>query len=153
MFFIVLLLGVFGADCLIKQYIETNKMMNGEEAVFGGRIVITRYHNKGAFLNFLDKKPNLILVLSSALLGMLLLGLAVLVPKKENGLLKWGMALLTAGALSNVCDRASKGYVVDYFSIRCKKLKQLQNIVFNIGDFAIFIGAFLTAAGALFKKN
>ena len=57
-----------------------------------------------------------------------------------------GFALITAGGLSNLYDRLKRGYVVDYFSIRCK---YLEKIVFNLGDFFIFAGSALIAASDL----
>ena len=54
-----------------------------------------------------------------------------------------GFALITAGGLSNLYDRLKRGYVVDYFSIRCK---YLEKVVFNLGDFFIFAGSALIAA-------
>ena len=43
-------------------------------------------------------------------------------------------------------DRLKRGYVVDYFSIRCK---YLEKVVFNLGDFFIFAGSALIAASDL----
>ena len=57
-----------------------------------------------------------------------------------------GFALITAGGLSNLYDRLKRGYVVDYFSIRCK---YLEKVVFNLGDFFIFAGSALIAASDL----
>jgi len=61
-----------------------------------------------------------------------------LYPRKGHVLEKTGASLVLAGGLSNLWDRWKRGYVVDYFSFRVKKLEK---IVFNIGDMAVFLGA------------
>ena len=60
---------------------------------------------------------------------------------------KTGVALLLGGGLSNLYDRYTKGHVVDYFHINIGP-KRLRNIIFNISDFCVFIGALLAVAGA-----
>ena len=59
---------------------------------------------------------------------------------------KLGASFLLGGAASNLYDRLNRGYVVDYFSIRCK---YLEKVVFNLGDFFIFAGSALIAASDL----
>ena len=50
------------------------------------------------------------------------------------------------GAFSNAYDRLKRGYVVDYVSFDIGS-KRLKNIVFNVSDFFIMIGALITALG------
>ena len=57
------------------------------------------------------------------------------------------------GAMSNTFDRLCRGKVTDYLYIRFSLLKK---IIINIGDIAIFFGAFLYFAGiipAFFKAK
>ena len=70
----------------------------------------------------------------------------VIVPGRRQKADRIGFALITAGGLSNLYDRLKRGYVVDYFSIRCK---YLEKVVFNLGDFFIFAGSALIAASDL----
>lgn len=53
---------------------------------------------------------------------------------------KIGLSILLGGAVSNLYDRLARHYVVDYFSIQYGKLKK---VVFNLGDFFIFLGAII----------
>jgi len=46
-----------------------------------------------------------------------------------------------------MCDRLTRGYVVDYFGFRVKN-KRLRNVIFNISDFGIMIGAVLLVIAA-----
>ena len=55
---------------------------------------------------------------------------------------KLGMAMVIGGSLSNLYDRYVRGYVVDYFSLRFGPLKE---VVFNLGDIFILLGAALQA--------
>lgn len=148
MFYVLMVLGIFITDTLIKNYIEDNKEMHKSEKILNGNIIIERYHNKGAMLNFLEDKAETVKMISAVFAGILLLIFAFVVPKKGNHLLKLGLSLLLGGALSNVYDRITKGYVVDYFSF-----KFLKKIVFNISDILIFIGSLFITIHSLFKKD
>ena len=62
---------------------------------------------------------------------------------------KIGACLVLGGGISNLYDRLKRGYVVDYFSIRFKKLKK---IVFNLGDICIFLGAGILLAAQIVES-
>ena len=62
-----------------------------------------------------------------------------------RGLLKWGLTLLLGGAYSNTYDRLARKYVVDYVSFNVPF--RLRNVIFNIGDFCIMIGALISVIG------
>lgn len=147
MFYLILIAGIFLTEWKIKNYIEKNKEMHKKEEILGGNIVIERYHNKGAMLNFLENDVKVVKTISCTLLGVISLIFLFLLPKKGDKLLKFAMALILGGALSNVVDRFTRGYVVDYFSF-----KFLKKIVFNISDICIFIGSGFAVIHSLFKK-
>mgnify|MGYP004557310627 CR=1 FL=1 len=46
-------------------------------------------------------------------------------------------------------DRLKRGYVVDYFSIQCGKLKK---VVFNLGDIFVFLGSGILFGAELIKE-
>ena len=52
---------------------------------------------------------------------------------------KFGITVLGAGAFSNTFDRLVRGYVVDYFGVRCKNSK-LSKITANLADLYILTG-------------
>lgn len=139
---------IFVAELLIKNYIEKNKKLNEEEEILGGKIILTRYHNKGAMLNFMEKNTKLVVFISAFLLGSLLFLFGILIPKKGNKLVKFSLALLVGGAASNVYDRVKRGYVVDYFSF-----KWLKNVIFNIADIFIIVGSLLTGICMVLRKE
>lgn len=143
----VLAVAIFILDLLIKNHIEHTRAEGEEAAVCKGRLLIRRYHNKGAFLNAGERQRGLVAVMSVALtLGMTVLFLLTF-SCKGGRLLKAGLALLLGGAYSNTYDRLMRKYVVDYVSFPVKN-KKIRNIVFNISDFCIAIGAFLMVMGS-----
>ncbi len=148
MIYILIVTSIFITEFKIKKYIEENKEMHKKEKIFNGNIILERYHNKGAMLNFMEDKVELVKMITVTLLGILLLLFALLLPKKGNHVLKFALSLVLGGALSNVYDRLTRGYVVDYFSF-----KFLKKIIFNISDICIFIGSGLIALLSLFKKD
>lgn len=148
MIYILLVLAIFLTENKIKQYIEDNKVMHKSEKILNGNIILERYHNKGAMLNFMQDNVKIVKIICSTLLGILLVVFASILPKKGEHLLKFGLSLVLGGAFSNVYDRYKRGYVVDYFSF-----KFLKKIVFNISDICIFFGSFLITLYSLFKKD
>lgn len=145
-----LAVGIFLADLLIKNHIERTRTQGEEEAVCGGRLVLRKYHNKGAFLNAGERKSGMVVVLSLALtLGVTVLFLLTFT-FKGNRILKTGLALLLGGAYSNTYDRLTRKYVVDYVSFPVKNTK-IRKIVFNISDFCIMVGALLLVIGSAGK--
>lgn len=138
---------VFVTDLIIKNHIERTKTEGETEAVCGGRLILHKYHNKGAFLNAGEGKRVLVSILSLILtLGATVLFLATFT-FRGNGMLRAGLALLLGGAYSNTYDRLVRKYVVDYVSFPVKN-KKIRNIVFNISDFCIMIGALLIVLGS-----
>lgn len=138
----VLAMAIFMLDLLIKNHIEKTGTEGEERAICGGRLLIRRYHNKGAFLNVGERRRDLVAVLSVAMtLGVTVLFLLTF-SCKGGKMLKTGLAFLLGGAYSNTYDRLVRKYVVDYVSFPVKN-KKIRNIVFNISDFCIMIGALL----------
>ena len=60
-----------------------------------------------------------------------------LLQRKGHRMEKLGFSLTLAGALSNIYDRITRHYVVDYFSVNWGKFKK---VIFNLGDLFIFLG-------------
>ncbi len=145
MIYIGIVAGIVLLELFIKGYIEKNKTEGKIEEKCGGFLWIRKYHNKGAFLNFMEKNKTLVKAVSIALCVMLTVLFLLTLGKKGSTLLKSGLALLLGGAYSNTYDRMHRKYVVDYFSIHVPKgpFKKLSTVVFNIADFCIMIGAML----------
>lgn len=152
MIYIIIIAVIVSGEFLIKNYIEAHYQKGEEKEILGGKITLHKYYNQGALLNFMENKKELVKTVSGVCLGLLLLLFAFLLPKKGSRLYKLGFALVLGGAISNVSDRFIRGHVVDYFSINCSRLKKLKNVVFNLADIAIFLGAFLIFLCSVFSS-
>ena len=150
----MLFIGIAGAilflDLFLKYKIEqgkgtSEKAKKLQQEVFRNKIIIDKCHNFGAIFNFGDKKPKTIKRISEVIVGCIIVAFALALAKKKSPLYCFGMALLLGGSVSNTYDRIERGYVVDYFrfNIGWKKLKQ---IIFNLADMFIILGAIITLA-------
>lgn len=144
MIYLLISAGVFLLDFFIKAYMDKNYARKESHPRFGGKIILEKYYNNGATLNFLQKKPLLLRFIHTTIL--LIVGIIYYFSLRYAGhpIGKAGLALLLGGGTSNLFDRYTKGHVVDYFHINIGP-KCLRRIVFNISDFCIFIGALLAA--------
>ncbi len=146
----VLSVGIFILDLFIKNRIE-RRMEEGEERpLCGGRLVIRKYHNRGAFLDIGEKRQKGVALLSLCLTLFMTAVFLATFSFRGNAALKAGLALLLGGAYSNTYDRLARKYVVDYVSFPVKNRK-LSRMVFNISDFCIIVGALLLALSEMQK--
>lgn len=147
MFYLIIGAGVFLTDFLLKSHIEKKYEQKARHPRLGGKIILEKYYNRGAALNLLSKRPNFLKVLHTAVLFAI--GVCYYFVLRRGGHIpaKLGGSLLLGGGLSNLYDRYTRGYVIDYFRINIGP-KWLKRIIFNISDFCIFIGALLCVCGS-----
>ena len=62
-----------------------------------------------------------------------------------------GLALVLGGALGNIRDRATRGYVIDYADLHIGDFRPF--LVFNVADAAITIGVLIILARSLFSRE
>jgi len=114
---------------------------------------ITRMHNLGAAFSFLADASGwqrwFFISLAVAVSTGILLWLLQL-PRRGNGLLSPGLALVLGGALGNVIDRMRLGYVVDFIHVHWQ---DAYFPAFNVADSAITIGAALLLLDALMDSG
>lgn len=151
MLWILIAVTVCLADLGVKHYIDSHKKEGCHEPIAGGHIIITRFHNPGAMLGWLKEKPKILMGITILFIGVLAGGLLGALREKRSSCIKLGLSLLLGGAASNAYDRIVKHQVTDYFriSIGCKKL---ENIIFNLGDMAIFLGGLLALLGEIRRQ-
>lgn len=118
----------------VRRHLEQNGCPVRTAA--GGHIKLTALWNKqGAF--GLKLKREALAVLSAAALVL------VWTQRKRSAL---AAGLILGGGLSNLAERLLRGKVYDYVQFP-KAPWKLKKYVFNLADFAIFIGGILLALG------
>lgn len=145
--YLLITAGVFLLDFLLKAYMDKKYARKVQHKRLHDKIMIEKYYNKGAALNLLAKRPKLMKILHTLIMVMVCAVYYFVLRLNGRKVGKLGLALLTGGGLSNLFDRYTKGYVVDYFRFNIGP-KWLRRIIFNISDFCIFIGAAITILGS-----
>lgn len=143
MLFVSVIIAIVATEAVIKQVREQNGTFGERKPFLKGKLYLTKYHNHGAFLNLGERRPEFVKGLSAGLCLVCTLAFVFSMGTKGKNLLKTGLSILLGGAYSNTYDRLVRGYVVDYFGFQVKNEK-LRNIVFNISDFCIMIGALIS---------
>lgn len=152
MVYILIAAGIFLLDLAVKDYVDTHRELKEETPVLHGKIIIRKYYNKGAALNFLEKQPQVMRRIQTVLMAAVGGGFLILLPKKGRTGKKTALSFILGGGASNLYDRYKKGHVVDYFSFH-SRWKRFSNIVFNISDFFIFAGSALLLIFGREKKE
>lgn len=144
----ILAAGIFALDLMIKNKIEKTMEEGKEKSCCKGKLLVKRYHNKGAFLDLGAKKQGVVACLSLFLTLVMTVVFLTTFTFRGNAVLKAGLAFLLGGAYSNTYDRLVRKYVVDYVSFPVKN-PRIRRIVFNLSDFCILIGAVLITVAQL----
>ena len=142
---------VFLVDQWIKDYVEKNLKM-GEKKKLAEKLELRRVHNQGICLGVFANKPVRVKKLTEAGTGIVTVIQMLTLLGNSNILRKTGITLAAAGAWSNLTDRYHKEKVVDYIGIKTEK-KKLEQVTYNLGDFAIGAGGVLWVLGSMCKKE
>ena len=121
-----------GIDLGIKEYVERHQDK------------FHVHHNKGFAANRLDDKQSVVAAVSAASTTAIAMGMAFTDEDKSFNPESLGWAIILGGAISNTFDRLRRRYVVDYIPLGRR--------IYNIGDFFIYTGAFITVIVNLCKS-
>lgn len=147
MIYIAIAGAIFLLDFFVKKHMEKTLKDGETKEKLGGRILLRKHHNRGAVLNKGQERQSLVAALSLFFTVVISILFIMTLGKAGGHVLKTGLALLLGGAFSNTYDRLKRKYVVDYLSFSVK-WKWLRQIIFNFSDFAIILGAMLTAVAS-----
>lgn len=128
-------------DRLLKMWAACALSLGRPEPLVGNAIRLSRVHNTGGAFGLLPGNPALFIAISSLIAAGLLV---LLVSRWVKGWwMRMGLAVLLAGAVGNLIDRALHGFVIDFFEIRGFP-------VFNLADACVTVGAGLIVLHVLF---
>lgn len=142
MIFIIIAAAIFTLDWIVKKQIDKKRNLREESRILKGKIILRKYYNKGAMLNFLERRPRVVRIVCGIMLILFCGIFLFLLREKGKRGLKLGAAMIIGGGANNLYDRFTKGHVVDYFSFK-SRFPRLQRIVFNLSDMFIFLGSLL----------
>ena len=89
--------GVFLSDLILKRYMDKKYARKVRHPRLGGRIVLEKYYNEGAALNFMVKKPKLLRIIHTVILVVVGIFSYFLMRLNGHALEKTGVALLLGG--------------------------------------------------------
>ena len=144
-------LSIFLLDILTKNYIQ-NKIMYGDQVEITSFLSFVHFQNPGAAFSFLSDQGGwqkyFLIVIS--LLAVIYIPWLINQYKK-NMLIVIGLLLILGGAIGNLYDRISYGYVIDFIYFH---IAEFYWPAFNVADSAISIGVLLFLYGSFrsYKK-
>lgn len=142
---------VIALDLFSKSLASDNLQLHQPVPIFAG-FNLTLMHNPGAAFSFLSDSggwQRWFFAAIAAVVSVVIVGwLAKLGPRQRA--LAFALALILGGALGNLWDRLTLGYVVDFIQVY---YDQWFWPAFNIADSAIFVGAAMLIIDSLFGKH
>jgi len=150
---------VIGFDQLTKALI-VSRLQLFERHELLPLLEITRLHNRGAAFSFLNDaggwQKYLFVTLGLTVSVGIVFWLSRLALARAS-LLASGLALIMGGAIGNVIDRLTRGYVVDFIHAHWESLLPTAHFTsfpaFNVADSAITIGAALLILDSLLESR
>ena len=120
-------------DQIVKFAVKTNIPLGAQVDFIPHVLGLTHIHNTGAAFSMLSGARWFFVVLTVAFVAF---ALWLLFAKKiTHPLGCWTMALVIAGAVGNLIDRAVYGYVVDMFEVLFMRFA-----IFNVADIFVVVG-------------
>lgn len=128
---LVLAIAIAIVDQGIKYYIQSHMTLGMSIPVINGVFHITYILNPGAAFSILENQTTLLVAVAVSMLAALAYCYRYIAA--GPWLLRLGVGLLAGGAIGNLIDRVTTGYVVDFLDFRIWP-------VFNTADVAIVTG-------------
>jgi len=144
-------LSIFFLDILSKNFIQ-NKIMYGEQVEITSFLSLVHFQNPGAAFSFLSDQGGWQRYFLIAISLLAVLYIPWLINQyKKNIVIVIGLLLILGGAIGNLYDRISYGYVIDFIYLN---FAEFYWPAFNVADSAISIGVLLFLYGSFknYKK-
>lgn len=135
LFFLLSALAV-GLDQWTKSLAYGTLRKNGPLVLWDGVFELLYSENRGAAFGILQGRHAFFLLVAAAVVILVLLFLARIPSGKRYLPLFFCMVLLASGAVGNLIDRVTRGFVVDFFYFRL-----IDFPIFNVADCYVVIAA------------
>ena len=148
---VLLALGMFGCDHATKLAAETKLAGSAAMPIVSGVLELRYTRNDDTAFSLLHtfgipRTPSVLLAAASVAL-LSIVAMWFVTRRKASKAQHVAFALVVAGALGNVIDRAMRGYVVDFIHLT-------RWPVFNVADIAVVAGVILLVlAGSLKSRS
>ena len=143
---------VFLLDILSKNFIQ-KKIIYGEQVEITSFLSLVHFQNTEAAFSFLSDQGGWQRYFLIAISLLAVLYIPWLINQyKKNILIVIGLLLILGGAIGNVYDRISYGYVIDFIYLH---IAEFYWPAFNVADSAISLGVLLFLYGSFknYKKR
>ena len=144
--YLVLFFAMLAVDIMTKDMVDTKIPLGRTIPIIEDVVHFTYVRNTGAAFGIFASNTAGLTVVSVIVLLALFCGLVYLKPKDES--VKLAFCMICSGAVGNLIDRISLGYVIDFIDFRI-----INFAVFNLADCFVCIGAFLLIIHILFHKD
>jgi signal peptidase II len=130
-------------DQATKALVRSRLPLHESVTVIPGFFDFTHVRNTGAAFGMLNNidfayKPAVMVIVALVALGAVA-GYALTLPATQR-MARYGLALILGGAIGNLIDRATMGYVVDFVDVYWRGVHFW---AFNVADSAITVGVAL----------
>ena len=134
---------------LYSKHLVQKAFVYGEHLTVTSFFDLVRYHNMGAAFGFLANAGGWQKLFFTVITAAVAVVITYLIKKHHHDkLFSSGLALVLGGALGNLYDRLTLGYVVDFLNFH---INDLYWPAFNVADSAICVGVGLLLLDS-FKK-
>lgn len=143
---------IFAVDQWVKyQVVWTLKLREVRMIEILPIFRLTWTENYGISLGFLTASSNEARWLLVAFTGAIALGVFIWMLREKAFPDIVALSLVLGGALGNIRDRATGGFVIDYADLHFGEFRPF--LVFNIADAAITVGVLIILARSLFSRE
>lgn len=140
--------GIFWLDYFCKNAAEKFLKTKGRKEWKKTGFFLQLIHNKGFAFNRMEEHPGWVTLIQGILMAVIGgYSIFVLFLQKSQKMICLGLSMILGGGASNLFDRITRGYVVDYLG-----LPGIKKVVFNLSDLFIFLGSFFILVGSLQRK-
>lgn len=146
MVYFALCIGIIVLDFLVKLWARTDLSQIESIPILQGVFHLTYVENRGAAFGILQNKIWFFVLV--ALVAIPVIAYAFWKFQNRSKTLNLGLCFVLAGAVGNMIDRITLGFVVDFLDFRL-----IDFPVFNIADIFVCVGAGLIAVFVLFIED